>query len=443
MKTALKRQPAGSVLKLLAVLCLSVFTPPPTRAQSAEPIREVWWRPLGSVQCLAIAPDGARVAVVTWASEVLCWEGSRERWRRTLPGAQAVVLGAGGRAVVYTPLDAQRRDLLLLNALGRPQGRITADGPISALSLSPDGRYAAVGTVGGSVELHDLKSRTRPHLLRVPGICQQLSHDRQGNLVVTTADPAVLLLFRADGRPLWQLPAPPGAEYRIGTPTRTTGDRTTGAITLAAVVASGVRRPEQVTAGEPGPDGRTDGSPTGSVVTVRGRAWTAPGRNEIHLIGIGPSGKPIWRRTLKGRNPSLCVMHASGDAVLGYERADRRKSVVRYHRVIACFGADGSDRWEQGGMVYDPLLVTASPGGETVLSLCGGNRFWLLTGRGQQLWTYSTVARVRMARASASGSSVAVTTSNGQLLLLAIHPSARESGHRKTDLARREMGAER
>ena len=94
-------------------------------------------------------------------------------------------------------------------------------------------------------------------------------------------------------------------------------------------------------------------------------------------------------------------------------------------------------------MVNDPLLVATSPTGETVLTLCSGNQFWLLSGRGQTLWSYTAKARVRMARASANGASVAVTTSNGQLLLLTIDPEAGSARPREARVARRAAEASR
>jgi hypothetical protein len=404
-------------------------------AETTEPIREAWRRPLGSVQYLAISADGTHVAVVTWASEVLCWEGSRLRWRRRLPGAEVVTVGAGGRAVVYTPFDAAHRDLLLIDPAGRPEGRITAGGPISALSVSPDGQSAAVGTAGGSIELHRLNTRGPMRRLELPGACQELAYDTQGKLVVTTSEPARLLLFSPDGRQLWQLPAPPDCEFRVGTPARTAGEGSRGPITYAAVVKADALRP----GGAP-PTSRLAASALPDPAIKSGiRPWPAPRPGEFQIVGIASNGKLLWRRSLHGRSPSLRVMTSSGDVAVGYERADRRKSVVRHHRVVACFGTDGTPRWEQGGMVYDPLLVSASPAGETVLSLCSGNRFWLLSGGGQQLWSYTMQAPVRMARASASGSAVAVTTSDGQLLLLTINPGAEEVRRRQAALIRRGM----
>src|SRR5712692_4663225 len=101
--------------------CLLTFA----AAQSAEPIRELWRRPMASAQCLAVSPDGSRCALVTWSGEVVCWVGGRLGWRRAVPGAEVVALGRDGRAVIYTPLDARRRDLLILDADGQNAGRIT------------------------------------------------------------------------------------------------------------------------------------------------------------------------------------------------------------------------------------------------------------------------------------------------------------------------------
>src|SRR5436309_7057723 len=83
--------------------CFGAFAPLPTAlAAPSEPIREVWRRPMGDAQCLAVSPDGSRCAFVTWSGEVVCWVGNRLAWRRIVPGAEAVILGREGQAVVYT-----------------------------------------------------------------------------------------------------------------------------------------------------------------------------------------------------------------------------------------------------------------------------------------------------------------------------------------------------
>src|SRR5207249_1865848 len=117
--------------------------PPSAEAAPAEPIRELWRRPMGSAQCLAVSPDGTRCAFVTWSGDVVCWVGNRLAWRRVVPGAEAVILGREGLAVVYTLLDARRRDLLVLDAGGRVVRRMTVGGPIAVVALSLDGRTAA------------------------------------------------------------------------------------------------------------------------------------------------------------------------------------------------------------------------------------------------------------------------------------------------------------
>jgi hypothetical protein len=98
---------------------------------------------------------------------------------------------------------------------------------------------------------------------------------------------------------------------------------------------------------------------------------------------------------------------------------------LRFDRALACFGGNGAPRWQRGDMVYDPLLVCASPRGDAILSLCSGNRFWLLSGHGQPLWSYTAAAPIRMACASTDGTSVAIATSDNQLSLLKISPAGR------------------
>jgi hypothetical protein len=76
-------------------------------------------------------------------------------------------------------------------------------------------------------------------------------------------------------------------------------------------------------------------------------------------------------------------------------------------------------------MIYNPLLVAAAPDGEAVLSLSTSHRFWLLDRRGQPLWSFTASAPVRIARASADGSAVAVATTDGYLSFLEISPGGR------------------
>ena len=320
-----------------------------------------------------------------------------------MPGAEAVTLGRDGRAVVYTRLDARRRDLLVLDADGQTEARITVGGPIATVALSPDGRSAAVGTAGGLVEIDPLDGRSPPHRVALPGAVQQLYYDTTGGLVATTADPGWLVALGPDARVLWRHAAPAGQEFRIGVPPRAEGR---GALTVAALVP--------VTGGDSAGSADPDGRDQSAAPEVD--------PNQIELVAFSGTGKPVWRQVLRGRDPHLAVMQASGSVVVGYERADRRGLVLRYERALACFAGDGVRRWEQGGLVYNPLLVCVSQQGDAVLSLCPGNRFWLLSGAGWNLWSYTAAASIRMARASADGSAVAVATSDNKLSLLKISP---------------------
>jgi hypothetical protein len=421
---------------LLSGLIAATFTL--ARAQPAEPIREAWRRPLGSVQCLAISLDGTRTAIVTWTSEVLCWDGNRLKWRRRVPGAEAVVLGAGGLAVIYTPLDALRRDLLILDGDGHVRRRATAGGPITTLSLSPSGRSAAVGTADGAVEVHGLVFPFRSTDLALPGACRQLGFDSRDDLVVSTDPPAWLSVFDSAGRRLWRAAAPVGCEFRIATPPCSAPVEHSGPLTIVAVVPA---VPPAGTAAKSGPVRRAiaqSAQPGSTLVTGKlGNSAPKPGRDEIQLVAYSATGKLIWRHTLKGRAPNLRLMESTGEVVVAYERAERRGATQRYNRVLACFDGTGQPRREQGGMVYNPLLVSAAPDGRWVLSLCSGNRFWLLSGRGQSLWSFTSRAPVRMVRASANGASVAVYTSDGQLSMLKISPAVSGSHHGNAEVADR------
>jgi hypothetical protein len=374
-------------------------------AAPAEPIRELWRRPMVSAQCLAVSPDGSRCAFVTWSGDVVCWVGNRLAWRRVLPGAEAVVLGPEGQAVVYTLLDARRRDLLVLDAGGHVVRRMTVGGPITVVALAPDGRTAAAGTTGGSVEIHPLVAPSTPRPVALRGAIQQLYYDASGGLVATTADPAWIAALGPDGGIRWRHPAPAGQEFRIGVPPRAEGG---AALTVAAEVPVG-----GVASG--GSSGRESGEAA---------AAGELDPNRIELIAFSAAGKPVWRQVLHGRDPHLGVMPASGSVVVAYERAARRRLVLRYERAIAFFTGAGVPRRELGGMVYNPLLICASPHGNTVLSLGSGNRFWLLSGTGQLMWSYTAAAPIRMARASADGTTVAIVTSDHTLSLLKISPGS-------------------
>ena len=263
-------------------------------------------------------------------------------WRHGVPGAEAVLLGRDGRAVVYTLLDARRRDLLVLDAGGRSAGRLTVGGPITAVTLSPDGQVAAAGTAGGAVEIHPLDGRSPSHRTALQGTVQQLYYDTTGGLVVTTAAPAGIAALGPDGAVRWRHAAAPGQEFRIGVPPRGEGK---AALTIAAQVPA---------AGLPVEEG--GGRESGEVA-----AAPEVDPNRIDLVAFSGLGKPVWRQVLRGRDPHLGVMPASGSVVVAYQRADRRRLVLRYDRAIAFITSDGVLRRDIGGMVYNPLLVCASP----------------------------------------------------------------------------------
>jgi hypothetical protein len=408
MKAKGKRQKAKGWGNLpLALFPFYFFLLTFAAAQPAEPIREVWRRPTGSAECLAISPDGSRCALVTWAGQVLCWAGGRLNWRRVVPGAEQVLLGGSGRAVIYTPLDVLRRDLLVLDDRGRITSRCTAGGPITAVALSPDGQTAAIGTAGGAVELHALEGGSPVRRSRLRGAVQQLYFDFSGGLVATTAEPAWLVALAPTGTMRWGHPAPAGCEFRVGMPPRGAG---AGGLTVAAVVAADAGGSSEVS--ELGL--RESGGGVGI------------DRDRIEIIAFSAAGKPVWRQHLLGRDPHLGVVASSGGVVVAYERAGRRGLVLRFDRALACFGSNGAPRWQHGDMLDDPLLVCASPRGDAILSLCSGNRFWLLSGRGQTLWSYTAAAPIRMACASTDGTSVAIATSDNQLTLLKISPAGRK-----------------
>jgi hypothetical protein len=371
----------------------------------AEPIRELWRRPVDNVQSLAISPDGSRCAVVTWRGVVSCWAGGRLSWKRTIPGAEEVVLGTGGRAVVYTPLDLLRRDLVVLDPQGSTARRITVAGPISAVALSPDGLTVAAGSAGGALEIHALDGPASPARTLVRGSIQQLSFDATGGLLATTAQPAWIVALTADGKVRWRHPAPAGTEFRIGAPARGAGAES---LTVVAVTAAVEPDPGRASDVDPGDNAAPESDP-----------------DRIEIVAFSPTGKPVWRRRLQGRDPHLGLMAASGQVVIGYERADRRGLVLRYDRALACLARDGSPQWQRGDLLYEPLLVSASPRGDAILSLGAGNRFWLLSSRGESLWSYTAAAPIRMACASADGTAVAIVTSDGHLAMLKVSPGGR------------------
>jgi hypothetical protein len=263
----------------------------------------------------------------------------------------------------------------------------------------------AVGTADGPVEIHPLDRHAQPVRLVLPGPCRQLCYDGQGNLVVAATRPACLLQFTGEGRPLWRTSAPANCEFRLGTPPRVVGASPRAGLTIVAVLP-------------------TTGTSRSVTARFALRGIEGPDTGQFRLVAYSASGKPAWQSTLSGRSPHLRTMEGSGDTVIAYERADRRGPLLRYRRVLACFDRFGTQQWEQGGMVYNPLLIGVSPDGSAVLSLCAGNRFVLLSGRGQNMWSYRSRGPVRMVRASHDGTAAVVATTDGQLCLLKISAPA-------------------
>src|SRR5207247_10836725 len=128
----------------------------------------------------------------------------------------------------------------------------------------------------------------------------------------------------------WRHPALGGQEFRIGVPPRAERG---GALTVAAVVPIGGLAP--------------DGSSSRESGNAAAAAEIDP--NRIELVAFSATGKPVWRQVLHGRDPHLGVLPASGNVVVAYERAERRRLVLRYERAIAFFTGDGVPRRELGG----------------------------------------------------------------------------------------------
>jgi eukaryotic-like serine/threonine-protein kinase len=146
----------------------------------------------GPIAAAAFTEDGADLVVGSRDGAITAWsldgERNRELWSirepvqfiRTVPGTDQLVIGGVSGA------------LWLGTASGMVQlGTETAR--MSSVACSPDGRWLAVGTAGGTVRLHDLRARTSEVIIQAPSWIGFLTFSRDSqSLAVATANKVIL-----------------------------------------------------------------------------------------------------------------------------------------------------------------------------------------------------------------------------------------------------------
>ena len=179
----------------------------------------------GPVYRLAYSADGTLLASGGWDHEVRIWDVSRRSCARVLTGitrtvVDALALSADGTRAAATGVGVQDRPRQLIVwdvATGATAISLDVPGGVSdrnnALALSQDGKRLAFADARGHVDLLDVDSGDRRHLLSDLAAVGDLAFATDDASLLVLADDRLMRVYPADGaiRSAQVIPAPPKA----------------------------------------------------------------------------------------------------------------------------------------------------------------------------------------------------------------------------------------
>ena len=364
-------------------LFLSLFSSP----LRADTIRRVWTVPAPNARALALSPEGDAVAVVSGVApgagreKLALWRWrtrpDRPAWVRPEPGASFVVAGPHGEYVLTGTRFAPSRPFVRIRqgTDGAQATRLTLDGALWDMAVSPDGRYAGVTGGRHDARIVTLDGAFGSRRIALAGVGTSLAFAPDGGaFTVGTWDAGGVQCFTRGGARLWQW---------MDAGARTVQVQAAGTEVLG-VTAAGVRG-----------------------LSAAVCLW--PGRG---------NGQPRWTYTLPPDAGNVRVLFAPGAGLTAVSETHwPARAAAPQSRLMLLSTADGRKRWERGSFLFAPTLRAMALDGHRITVSDGKTTLYNLDAAGRIMSTYNVGATIVRAQATPDGRFLLTATGAGDVSL--------------------------
>ena len=365
------------------------------QGQSPQPkytFSAVWPQPLPVMDfhSAAISPDNAFFAVVASDTDsvTLRHQNGNKIWSISDPGATRACVAAGGDSVItYAPLNPTRPSVTIVRGVhAESVTRRTLDGAIWDVSMSQDGKTAAVVTGNHSLYLFTMQPRLSCRQWPLDGVGNSIAVNTKSQCVVAgTWDDSGVACYNFQGDLLWKYP-------------RDTGGRRAVMNRLFEAQIS--------------QDGQY----------VLGVSYSNIHHSDgvLYLWKRGGDGTPLWsyplgtdasdlraRITADGRFVALTYLQ---NVDSGNRSAELRWLLLLDHtgkRVMRC-----------GGLLFLPNLVSVAPDGSMIAVSVGDKALYNVNNQGVPFPPKLMDTSIRQTQPSPDGTLLLVYSSDGNLNLI-------------------------
>ena len=347
-----------------------------------EPLQSLWERELPGVTGLAVSGRGERVFAVRSNGILNGFDQTgRPLWERAIEGVDSLVSAADGRFLIaYAKRGPYHPKVHLLDGSGRQTAVLGMPGPVEAVALSRDPRFAAIAVGSDLIFCHfapdGVKRRVIP-LGFTPTLVRFGAADS-----VFVADHEHIRLVKSTGRVIWER-LETGADQASIAPAA--GGR---------LLAIAIQRP----------------------------------RGRLEVAVVDPRKGELWSALRLGRSPRVHPASDGQSVILSYEHRVEHDRESRYERRLARLFADRRE-WTRGGSFSAPLCVAVDPECAWAVALDtqaqrpgrpGHPRFVLFGEGGQRRWTYTSRAAILIATASTDGRTIAAYRTDQSLEVIRV-----------------------